>query len=99
MLHRPVIPRVSDKGAIRALDDLHGPVSNLRQCTLKLGSGIAAVGEDMAQPGEGIADRLEDQGRAVAVLDIGAMDDQSDQQTERIGDDMALELRSLLRSP
>ena len=53
----------------------------------------------MAQPGEGIADRLEDQARAVAVLDIGAMDDQSDQQTERIGDDMALELRSLLRSP
>ena len=37
-----------------------------------------------------MADGVEDRRGAIAVLDIGAVDDQTDQQTQRIGDDMAL---------
>ena len=50
----------------------------------------------MAQPGEGMAEGLQHRRSAVAVLNIGAMDDQTDQQTQRISDDMALAPLGLL---
>ena len=46
----------------------------------ELVAGIAAIGEDMAQPGEALADRLQHIDGAVAVLDVGGVDDERDQQ-------------------
>lgn len=40
-------------GGIGALDDLQRPVADLGQRAARLGLGIAAVGEDMAQPRAG----------------------------------------------
>ncbi len=57
---------------------------------------LGAIGEDMAQPGKAVADGLQQLGRAVAVLDIGAMDDQCDQKAQGVGDDMALAALDLL---
>lgn len=37
----------------------------------QLVAGIAAVGEDVAQPGEAGADLGQDVGRAIAILDTG----------------------------
>ena len=43
-----------------------------------------------------MTDRFEDLGRAVAVLDIGCVHDQADQQAECIGDDVTLAALDLL---
>ena len=56
----------------------------------QLVAGLAAVGEDMAQPGEADADLGQDVGRAVAVLDISRMDQGRDQQTAGVGEDVTL---------
>jgi len=44
----------------------------------------------MAQPGVGVADRFEHTGSTVTILNIGGMNDKSDQKTNRVGDDVAL---------
>jgi hypothetical protein len=62
----------------------------------QLVTGIAAVGEDVAQPGEAGADLGQDVGRAVAILDIGRMDQGGDQQTAGVGEDVALAALDLL---
>lgn len=41
-------------------------------------------------------DGLQDRWRAVAVLNVGGMDDEPDQQAERVDDDMALAAHDLL---
>ena len=51
---------------------------------------IGAVGEDVMQPGAGLADGLGHRRRPVAVLDLGAMDDQAKQQADGIDEDVAL---------
>ena len=81
---------------IGAFDDLDRPAADLGKCGPEFRSSIAAVGEDMAQPGEGLAHGAQHQGSAVAVLNIGAVNHQSDQQAERIGHDMALAALYLL---
>ena len=61
---------------------------------LELRSGIAAVGEDMTQPGEDRADRGRQRRRPVAVLDMGAMNHAmnqgGDQKPAAVGEDVAL---------
>ncbi len=58
---------------IGTLDDLQRPLAKLLQRLLELRSGIGTVGDDMAQPGKRRADRSRQQRRAVAVLNVGAM--------------------------
>ena len=57
---------------------------------------IATIGEDVAQPGEAMADGPEDVRGAVAILDPGGMDDGEQQQAQRIGHDVALAPLDLL---
>ena len=83
-------------GAIGALDDLDCPAAGLRQFQPQLVAGIAAIGEDVAQPGTQMPDRGEDAHRTIAVLDVGGMDLQPDQVAQRIDDDMALAALDLL---
>ncbi len=64
---------------VGTLDDLHGPTPDLLQRALQLRHGIAAVGEDMAQPRIAGPDGPQQCGRAITVLDVGAMHGEADQ--------------------
>lgn len=74
---------------IGALDDLDGPAAVAAHGALELVAGIAAVGEDVAQPWMAEPDCLEQVGSAVAILNIGPVDPHKDQEAERVGDDVA----------
>ena len=71
--------RVEALGALWPLDDLQRPSPELGQCCFELAAGIAGMGKDVAQPREAEADRGQQRNRAVAVLNLGAMDDRPDQ--------------------
>ena len=57
---------------------------------------MATVGEDMAQPGEGVPDRGQHSWRAVAILHISAMDHRADEKAVGVGDDVAFAALDLL---
>lgn len=58
--------------------------------------GVAAVGEDMAQPWKALTYPLEHVYGTVAVLNIGRMDQDEDQKAAGVGEDMALSAFDLL---
>ena len=53
-------------------------------------SGIATIGEDVAQPGIERADRSKDARGAIAVLNAGFVHDEPDQVAFGVGDDVTL---------
>ncbi len=57
---------------------------------------MTAIGEDVAQPGKGGADRAQQRHRAVAVLDVRRVHGGRDQQPIGIGQDVALAALDLL---
>ena len=75
--------------AARALDDLGGDVGpQLRPVDQT--PGVAAVGEDRLDQGEGAAREAQDALGAVAVLDVGGMDLDGQQAAVGVGQDVAL---------
>jgi hypothetical protein len=78
------------------ISSVHWPMADFGQRRAQLVAGIAAIGEDMAQPGEAMPDAGEHVGCAVAVLHIGGMDDRPDEEALGIGDDVALPPLDLL---
>ena len=80
-----------------ALDDLEHPTA-APGCGLRgARSLIAGIGEDALDEGEEAAGAsIENQPRSVAVLNIGGMDDDVQQEAERIDKDMALAPGDLL---
>lgn len=83
-------------GLVGSLDDLQRELTDLLQRALQLWSGIAAVSEDMAQPRPALQDSFQHVGGAITVLNVGGMDDQTDQQAKRVDDDMTLATHDLL---
>ena len=75
---------------IGSLDDFEAPLADFGERGGEFFAGIGAVGEDMAQPREAVADRCQHIGSPVAVLDVGGMDDGGDQEALGVGEDMAL---------
>ena len=73
-------------GAVATLDNLDCPLAELGQRRAKLVASIASVREDMAQPGEAVADAGQHIGRAITVLLIGGVDNGSDEEALRVGD-------------
>ena len=67
------------------VDDLQRPAADPLQCALELGPGIGAVGEDWRRRGKVAGDGGEHRRRAVAVLDLGAVDHDRDQQAAGVG--------------
>ena len=59
---------------IRSLDDFERSPADFGQRRPQFISGIATIGEDMAQPWEAVADAGEHIGGAIAVLNVGGMD-------------------------
>ena len=87
-LHDPSLRQHDEPVQLRALDDLDrakkpaaGPVHELAR--------IAAVGKDQSQPTKARAQLLNDKSAAVAVLDIGWMNDQRHDQPERVDQDVS----------
>src|SRR5437870_8802146 len=77
-------------GLIRPLDNLERPLPVPGKRGLQLLASVAAIGKDMAQPGEEIADRSHDTDRAVAILDVGCVHLRANQMTVGVRDDVAL---------
>ena len=59
-------------------------------------TGITCVGEDVTQPWKAVANGPQHIDRPVAVLDIGGMNEDEDQEAAGVGQDMALAAFHLL---
>jgi hypothetical protein len=57
-------------GRIDASDNLDGPLPELAERGFELVAGAGGVGEQMTQPGEGVADRFDHHRRTIAVLHV-----------------------------
>ena len=80
-----------------ALDDLEHPTAGAGSGVRGAWALIAGIGEDALDEGEEAAGApIENQSRPVAVLNVGRMDDDVQQETERINQDMALAPGDLL---
>jgi len=77
-------------GGIGALDDFERPLSDPVQCAAQFRSGIGGIGEQVAQSWAGMAYGLQHRRRAVAVLNIGCMHDQSEEHAGGVDDGVAL---------
>src|SRR6266851_3067432 len=74
----------------RALDDLDGPRAAVVDGGAQVGAAVDAVGEDMAQLGEGAAQGAQQRHSAMRILDVGLMDLADKQEALCIGNDVAL---------
>jgi hypothetical protein len=81
---------------VAALDDLHMPAAGLGDGGGHLWALIAAVGDDALDEGERAARDTQQVAGSVAVLHVGPMHDDAQQETERVDQDVALAARDLL---
>lgn len=80
-----------------ALDDLDHPMAAAGSGSRDAWSLVAGIGEDALDKGEQTARApVENQPRPVAVLNVGGMDHDVQQETERIDQDVALAPDDLL---
>jgi hypothetical protein len=80
-----------------ALDDLQRPRAGVCDRGGDPPSPLAGIGEDALDEGEEAARALvEDKARAVAIVHIGRMDDDFQQEAERVNEDLPLAARDLL---
>jgi hypothetical protein len=75
---------------IRTFDDLNGPAADLVEGGAELGATVGTVGKDVSQPRVEVANRGQNQWRALAILNVSRMDDRSDQQAAGVGEQVAL---------
>jgi hypothetical protein len=80
-----------------ALDDLQRPGAGLGDSVGRLRALIAGIGEDTFDEGKQPAcTPVEDQPSAVAILHVGRVDDDVQQEAERVDKDVPLAARDLL---
>lgn len=80
-----------------ALDDLERPGSGLCERRRQLRSLIVGIGEDMFDEGEAAARAaIEDQPSAITILHVGRVDDDVQQEAERVDENVPLATRDLL---
>jgi len=82
--------------SLGALDDLEGPGTGVGG-----GQGgprplIAGIGEDALDEREGSAGLAQNLMRAIAILDVGGVDDDTQEEAERVDEDVPLAPRDLL---
>ena len=59
-------------------------------------AGIGAIGKKMTQPGETVANGLYEIACAVAILNVGCMNDHEQHQSDRVGNDVTFAALDLL---
>lgn len=96
-LDDPSLGQHDEAVCVAAPDNFDNPASCRCRSFPCLGALVAGIGEDALDEGEQRARVLiEDQCHAIAVLDIGGMDGDAQQETERVDEDMPLAPRDLL---
>lgn len=81
---------------IGSLDDLKSPGSRARDGLLHLGTLITRIGEDRLDKWKAPPRLAQDIAGAVAVLDAARMNDDAQQEAERIDEDMTFASNDLL---
>ena len=81
---------------LAALDDLKGPAARVGDDLRHLRSLIAGIGEDTLNEGKQAARRTEQFAGAVAILHIGGLNADAQQEAERIDEDVTLAPGDLL---
>lgn len=96
-LDDPALGKNDEAMQLVALDDLDLPGPGLCDRGRRLRSAIAGIGKDAFDEREQTArTSIEDQSRAIAILHIGGMDDDVQQEAERIDEDVAFATLDLL---
>ena len=81
---------------IAALDDLDGPTTGVSDDFRHLRPLVACIGEDALDEGKQTARRPQHLAGTIAILQVGGVDDHTQQQAERIDEDVAFASRDLL---
>ena len=92
----PTLGENDEVVGVGALDDLDGPAAGIRHRLCRPWALIAGIGEDALDEREGPARLAKNFADAVAILDVGRMNNDAQQQTERVDEDVALAARDLL---
>ena len=81
---------------VGALDDLEHPAAGIGDRLCRLRSLIAGIGEDALDKGEGAARLPQHLTHTVAILNVGGVHDDTQQEAECIDQDVPLAARNLL---
>jgi hypothetical protein len=96
-LDDPAFGKNDELMQLAALDDLDGPGSGLCQRRRELRPLIVGIGEDALDEGEAAARAaIENQPSAITILQIGRVDDDVQQEAERVDENVPLAARDLL---
>ena len=96
-LDNPALGQDDEAMQLAAFNDLQLPGAGLGDGRGRLGSLIASIGEDAIDEREQASGApIEDQPGAVAILQIGAMDNDVQKKAERVDKNMPLATRDLL---
>jgi hypothetical protein len=90
-IHDPALGQdLEALGCVAVFDDLELPVAEGAQIVPELVAGIGPIGEDGLQPEKELSHGFEDPNGAVAILDIGNVDDGDQQKAQGLDQDMML---------
>lgn len=93
----PALRKNDEAMQLAALDDLESPGAGSTEGGGQLRSLVAGVGKDPFDEGEQAARAtVEDQGRAIAILHVGRMHDDVQEEPERVDQNMPLATLDLL---
>jgi len=95
-LDDPALGQDHEVMSLAAFDDFQGPTSRIGGRLCRLGPLVAGVGKDPLDEGEAGSGLAQNLAQAIAILDVGRMDDDAQQEAERIDEDVPLATRDLL---
>lgn len=81
---------------VGSLDNVEHPIADFGLRRAEFVSGITAIDKDMTQPLEAVPDAGEHFGHAVAILNIGSVDNGTDEEALGVRQDLALPAVDLL---
>lgn len=94
--HDPALGQHHEASDVAALDDLERPAAGAGDERAHLRPGVAAIGDDALDEREAPPRLAQQRLGAIAILDIGGMDVDVQQQALRVDEDVALAAEDLL---
>jgi hypothetical protein len=94
--HDPAFGQDDEAMRFGALDDLEQPAAGIGDGLCGSRALIASIGEDALDEGKRAARLLKDLADAIAVLHIGGVNDDAQEEAERVDEDVALAPRDFL---